>query len=96
VQQLFFFFLFQALIVSLTIQPHFGFVFTDLTIPYIMAPVEDNLVPGTVYILNESNNSEGSYGREDIILRPTPSDDPDDPLVRDLNFSRKLGILGIC
>ncbi|KAH8602317.1 major facilitator superfamily domain-containing protein [Bisporella sp. PMI_857] len=45
-----------------------------------MAPVEDNLVPGTVYILNESNNSEGSYGREDIILRPTPSDDPDDPL----------------
>ncbi|KAL3426430.1 hypothetical protein PVAG01_03221 [Phlyctema vagabunda] len=41
---------------------------------------EDEFVPGTVYILNEDHISGTAYTSKDIILRPTPSSDPEDPL----------------
>lgn len=46
-----------------------------------MSQVEDE-VPGTVYILDQHENAGGRYRKKDIILRPTPSTDPSDPLVR--------------
>ncbi|KAH8674567.1 major facilitator superfamily domain-containing protein [Tricladium varicosporioides] len=45
-----------------------------------MPLVEDELVPGTVYILNEQDTVGGNYSRTDIILRPSPSNNPADPL----------------
>ena len=46
-----------------------------------MPSVEDELVPGTVYILSNHESVSHTYSNSDIILRPTPSNDPGDPLV---------------
>jgi hypothetical protein len=54
--------------------------------------IEAELVPGTEILLA----SDEGYGihsntNEELVLVPTPSDQPDDPLVRNLTF-----FAGIC
>ncbi|CAL5868181.1 uncharacterized protein PFLUO_LOCUS2405 [Penicillium psychrofluorescens] len=48
------------------------------------AAIEDE-VPGTVYLIDEQETVEGVKRDGDVVLHPTPSDDPQDPL----NWSRK-------
>ncbi|KAK5133040.1 hypothetical protein LTR08_008245 [Meristemomyces frigidus] len=44
--------------------------------------VDDNVVPGTVHLidLDHSMQAKHSKAQQDVVLVPTPSDDPDDPL----------------
>lgn len=44
--------------------------------------IDVNVVPGTVDLVDVNHSHEAKHLRsqEDIILVPTPSDDPDDPL----------------
>lgn len=40
-------------------------------------------VPGTVFLVDESHQSQAKHARgsnKDVVLVPTPSDDPNDPL----------------
>ncbi|KIM93805.1 hypothetical protein OIDMADRAFT_61077 [Oidiodendron maius Zn] len=53
-----------------------------------MAEINEELVPGTVYILNEHDSIGRSYSRTDIILRPTPSNDPEDSLATVANVAQ--------
>ncbi|KAJ5613175.1 hypothetical protein N7510_006369 [Penicillium lagena] len=48
------------------------------------AAIEDE-VPGTVYLIDEQETVEGVKRDGDVVLHPTPSDDPQDPL----NWSKK-------
>lgn len=49
-----------------------------------MAPVIDNTaIPGTVTLVDVNHNMSAQHvdhGDRDIVLVPTPSNDPDDPL----------------
>jgi hypothetical protein len=51
----------------------------------------DTIAPGTVRLIDANGdlNVKHSEGHEDIILVPTPSDDPEDPL----NWSKKRKLL---
>jgi hypothetical protein len=56
--------------------------------------IQAELIPGTEILLA----SDQGYGRhsnanEELVLIPTPSDQPEDPLVRILNFSEKVCLL---
>lgn len=44
--------------------------------------IDDSIVPGTVYLvdLDHTSRARHSAAHQDIILAPTPSNDPDDPL----------------
>lgn len=44
--------------------------------------IDDSVVPGTVHLvdLNQTSHAQHSRSKQDIILVPTPSHDPDDPL----------------
>jgi len=56
-----------------------------------MAPtIDENAVPGTIHLvdLTGTMHTKHSKGQKDIVLVPTPSDDPDDPL--NWSKSRKL------
>ena len=44
--------------------------------------IDDSVVPGTVHLvdLDHSMQAKHSKAQQDIVLVPTPSDDPDDPV----------------
>lgn len=44
--------------------------------------IDDTVVPGTVHLVDLDNNlhAKHSEAHQDIVLVPTPSDDPDDPV----------------
>lgn len=44
--------------------------------------IDDSVVPGTVHIvdLDHTMSTKHSKGNSEIVLVPTPSDDPDDPV----------------
>lgn len=44
--------------------------------------IDQNVVPGTVHLVDLEHNmtTKHSKGNKEIVLIPTPSDDPDDPL----------------
>jgi MFS family permease len=55
--------------------------------------IDDSVVPGTVHLvdLDHTSTARHSIARKDIILVPTPSDDPDDPL----NWSKRRKYLSL-
>lgn len=44
--------------------------------------IDKNAIPGTVHLVDLDHNiaAKHSRGQKDIVLIPTPSNDPDDPL----------------
>ena len=44
--------------------------------------IDDSVVPGTVHLvdLDQSMRAKHSAAHQDIVLVPTPSEDPDDPV----------------
>jgi hypothetical protein len=57
--------------------------------------IDESVVPGTVHLVDIDHNmsTKHSKGNKEIVLIPTPSDDPDDPL----NWSPKRKALAtIC
>jgi len=55
--------------------------------------IDESIVPGTVYLvdLDQRSRARHSTAHEDIILVPTPSNDPDDPL----NWSPRRKLLSL-
>lgn len=55
-------------------------------------PPSQEKIPGTVLLVDVDHISQSQHaGRQDIVLIPTPSNDPDDPL----NWSKTRKILGV-
>lgn len=52
--------------------------------------IDETKVPGTVHLIDLDHNmlSKHAAGNKDIVLVPTPSDDPDDPVCRKLSESK--------
>jgi len=44
--------------------------------------IDDTIVPGTVHLVDVGQNMQAKHSKahQDIVLVPTPSDDPDDPV----------------
>lgn len=51
--------------------------------------IDDTIVPGTVTLVDENHNLRAKHDKDnrDIILVPTPSDDPEDPVCFDPQHS---------
>ena len=48
----------------------------------ISTMIDDSVIPGTVHLVDLDHNmsTKHSKGNKEIVLIPTPSEDPDDPL----------------
>lgn len=44
--------------------------------------IDDSVVPGTVHLIDLDHTMQAKHSKahQDVILVPTPSDDPDDPV----------------
>ena len=44
--------------------------------------IDDSVVPGTVHLVDVDHTSKAKHSKahQDIVLVPTPSEDPDDPV----------------